>query len=113
MAAELADPHYLPPIIAPLPSEQPGNSRVELDFRGASSFSGSATTDAFDARQLDPLGDVGELEVQFHRGDNRWTSDVTTLDGAAYLQMRITFVNDIVALVGPELSAVGIAYTAR
>ena len=113
MEAELAEPHYLPPVVAPQPSEQPGNSRIELEFRGANAFFGTAVTEAFDARELDPLGDVGELDVDFHRGDNRWTSDLSSLDGAHFVQMRLTFVNDIIALVGPELSAVGIAYAER
>ncbi len=113
MPATIPDPHYLPPLISPLPGEQLGNARVELEFRGADGFTGPALTDAFNARELDPLGDLGEFDVQFHDGDGSWSPDVGRLDGASYLQMRITFVNDIVALVGPELSAIGIAYTAR
>jgi hypothetical protein len=109
----LVDPHYLPPVVSPRPGEQPGSSRVELEFRGASAFTGDAVTEAFDARKLDPLGDVGELEVEFHRDDPTWSADLERLDGARYVQMRITFVNDIVAQVGPELSAVGLAYVAR
>jgi hypothetical protein len=113
MQAGVPDPHYLPPVVSPVPGDQPGNSRVELEFRGASGFTGAGVTDAFDSRDLDPLGDVGDGEVQFHRGERTWGTGLERLDGALYLQMRITFVNDITALVGPELSAVGIAYSSR
>jgi len=109
----LPDPHFLPPVIAPLASDQPGNSRIELEFRGANAMTGDAVTDAFDARELDPLGDVGEFQVQFHANDPTWTTDITRLDGSHFVQMRISFVNDIAALVGPELSSIGIAYSAR
>jgi hypothetical protein len=113
MPAELPDPHYFPPVIAPAPGEQPGNSRVEVEFRGANGFFGPGASDAFDARRLDPLGDVGEFDVDFLGGNNTWSANLGALDGARYLQMRVTFVNDTAALVGPELSAVGIAYTVR
>jgi hypothetical protein len=101
------------PTISPAPGAQLGNSRVEIEFRGADGFTGAGIIAAFDARELDPMGDVGEFDVQFHGGDQAWSTDLSRLDGAAFLQMRITFVNDIIALVGPELSAVGIAYTAH
>lgn len=113
MEISILDPHFAPPVVFPPPSEQPGNARVELEFRGADAFFDQARTDAFDASKLDPMGDVQIFQVQFHRDDPSWTTDPSQLDGARYLQMRISFVNDIQAALTPELSAVGIAFTAR
>jgi hypothetical protein len=93
------------------PDQQPGNARIEVELRGASGFEGDGLTRAFDARELDPMGDIGEFEVLFHDGDATWSGDVARLTGARYVQVRVTFVNDVVALVTPELSSLGLAYT--
>ncbi|MSR61943.1 MAG: hypothetical protein EXS08_05815 [Planctomycetes bacterium] len=118
--ALVANPSYLPPVVSPRVDEQPGNARVELEFRGATGFTGQALTSAFDARRLDPLGDVldandavDEFGVQFWHDDPTWTNDVSRLDGAPFVQIRMTFVNDLAALVSPELSALGIAYSGQ
>lgn len=113
MQISIPDAHFVPPVVSPIPSEQPGNSRLELEFRGADAFFDAAITDAFDASKLDPMGDLELFQVQFHDDDPTWTSDLSRLDGARYLQMRISFVNDVQAGLTPELSAVGIAFTAR
>jgi len=109
----LGDPHYFTPVVSPRPDEQPPGTRIELEFRGAAGFTGQAVTDAFDANALDPLGDVLPDEVQFFEGDGTWTASLEELSGARYLQLRITFVNNIEALIFPELSSVGIAFEAR
>jgi hypothetical protein len=106
----LASPRYFPPILAPRPEEQPAGTRVELEFRGATSFSPSGELRAFDARELDPLGDLGQFEVQFLGEDGTWTNDITRLSGARYVQLRISFVNNFTSGVFPELSAIGLAY---
>jgi hypothetical protein len=108
-----ADPHYLPPVMTPRPDEQPGNARIELEFRGADDFTDLGFEQGFDARRLDPLGDIGTFDVFFHNDDPTWKSDIQALDGAPYLQLRISFVNDIAARVSPELSALGIVCLAR
>ena len=118
--ALVANPQYLTPVLAPRADEQPGNTRVELEFRGAASFSGNGLTAAFDARQLDPMGDVldpsgvvAEFDVQFWNADPTWKSELSALDGAPFLQIRVTFVNDLAALATPHLSALGIAYSGQ
>jgi hypothetical protein len=104
--------HLLDPVVSPRPEEQPGAGRIELEFRGADGFTPAGAAAAFDARFLDPLGDIGEFDVQFHGGVRSWTDDISRLDGSDYLQLRITFVNDTQAGIAPELSAVGVAYRA-
>ena len=109
----LPDPRFFDPVVLPRTEEQPPGTRVELEFRGAVGFVGQAVTDAFDASVLDPLGDVQPFEVQFLGDDGTWTSDITERNGARYLQVRITFVNNIEAGIFPELSSLGIAFEAR
>jgi hypothetical protein len=111
--ADIDEPRYFPPVTVPRPDDQPGRARLELEFRGASSFSASGLVDGFDSRALDPLGDIGFGDVQFFRGDPTWHADLTELDGAQYFQVRFTFVNDLGAGVTAELSALGIAWEGR
>jgi hypothetical protein len=110
--ALIAAPRYLPPVLTPANDQQPGAARIEVELRGASGFVGAGVTRAFDARELDPMGDIGLLEVLFHEDDGSWSSDVTRLDGARYVQVRLSFVNDVAAQVTPEHSSLGLAYTA-
>jgi hypothetical protein len=110
--ALIAAPRYLPPVLTPANDQQPGAARIEVELRGASGFVGAGVTRAFDARELDPMGDIGLLEVLFHEDDGSWSSDVTRLDGARYVQVRLSFVNDVAAQVTPELSSLGLACTA-
>jgi hypothetical protein len=94
----------------------------------------------FDARHLNAYGDVFALvpvnrrsagnpyfvpsheilgsdlfpgRVEYLNGVARWLPDIDAIDGARYLQLRITFVSDVESGLGPELSAIGIPYTAR
>jgi hypothetical protein len=90
----------------------------------------------FDARHLNAYGDIFALlpasgpvpmvdshqvlgserfpgGVQYLGGVATWSSDIDTIDGARYLQLRITFVSNIETGLGAELSAIGIPYTDR
>lgn len=109
----LLDPRYHAPVVSPKPEDQPAGTRIELEFRGATGFLPSAGERPFDSRALDPLGDLEPGEVLFLDGDGSWTSDITRLAGARYLQTRISFVNNLEAGIFPELSAIGLAFEAR
>jgi hypothetical protein len=111
--AEIDSPHYLPPILVPRPEQQPAAARIEVEFRGATGFSAQGLVDSGDARNLDPMGDLGDFDVQFLGGDRRWFAAPAAIDGANYFQLRISFVNDLFARAVPELSALGVAYEAR
>ena len=102
-------PRFSPLVVAPRPSERVGDSQVVIELRGASAIQGEAALQAFDANQIDPLGDPGSEGIVFFRGDPTWKDDIRQLDGARFLQIRFTFVNDVVAGVTPELSGVGMA----
>jgi len=106
----VASPAPLAPLAAPAPAHQPDGTAVILDFRGATGFSPNALTAPFDSRRLDAYGDLTLGTVAFRNGTATWTSDVSTLDGARYLQVRVSFVNNLVTQTSPELSALGIPF---
>ncbi len=109
--SQFPDPHYLTPVISPTPEAQPLHTQMIIEYRGAEGFTGSALTEAFDAGELDPYGDVGDGAVQFLGEDPTWKEDIRVLDGAQFVQLRFTFLNDLQSGLTPELSAVGIAYS--
>ena len=86
----------------------------------------------FDAQHLNPYGDIfvtlpeagsdvdfyhtlGSIgfvgEVDYVTASAAWEADVDAVDGAQYLQMRITFLNNILTGLNPELSAIAITYS--
>ena len=105
----LGSPRYLPFVLEPSPGEQPGQSAVRIEVRGADGFSVLAGSAPFDASRLDPYGELEDGFVHFHGGVDEWTETVEDLDGARYFQMRLTFENDIEAGLSPTLSSLGIA----
>ena len=112
----VSNPNFSDPILEPIASTRPAGTDLSIDFRGATGFDLDAGTRPFDALMLTPYGDPlddgeeGSLLVDFITGENIWFNDVDFIDGARYLQMRITFVSNIATGLRPELSAVGIAY---
>ena len=43
--------------------------------------------------------------------DDTWKDDVSDLDGAQYLQMRVTMVSNVERDVEPVLTALGVSFT--
>lgn len=87
----------------------PAGSSVELAYRGADSVGAvGGTSPAADASLLDPYGDEGDPfgvglpgdpanknpSVAFFHDDASWFSDLDDLDGARFVQVRITFASD-------------------
>jgi hypothetical protein len=97
-------PAYVPPVVEP--REQPGTSSLLLEFRGAT----AAADAALDASRLDFYGDADPGLVEL-LGDGTWSSDIRAADGARFLQIRFTFLNDLEGELSPELDSVGIAYS--
>jgi hypothetical protein len=100
---------FLDVVLEPRPEDLAPGTSIEVEFRGADRFDG-AEERPFDAARLTPYGDPLEGTTIFHRDDPRWKHDVSELDGARYLQMRFSFVNNIDAGLVAELSAVGVVY---
>ena len=69
----------------------------------------------FDSGQLQKLGlPVGnEFTVTYHptSGDNTWKNDLTQINGARFVQFRVTFLANAESGLTPELSALGFAFS--
>ncbi len=116
---ERSAPVYRTPVLSPSNDEQPGSSRVVLDFRGASALPGRAATAGVDARTLNAYGNAidtretppRELSLPYVPSGAEWRSAIAEIDSARYFQMRLTFLNDIDEGLEAELSSLGIAFS--
>jgi hypothetical protein len=131
------DPDLLDPVVLPVADDQPAGTEVVIEYRGADSFSlgdldaalGTVVeenTFPFNAQRLNAYGEIfvvlpgnvhtrlGSEEfpgsIEFVNGGT-WHDDIDEIDGAMFLQLRVTFVSNIDTLLSPELSAVGISYS--
>ncbi len=100
---------FAAPVLEPGDEARPPGTRILVDFRGAERFD-DAGERPFNSRNLTAYGDPNAGSTVFHRGDPTWKRELAALDGARYVQMRFSFVNNIEAGLVAELSAVGIAY---
>ncbi|MCI0635761.1 MAG: Ig-like domain-containing protein [Actinobacteria bacterium] len=105
-------PDFVDPAIEPTFDEQPGGTSAQLHFRGATGFSGDASTNPFDGTKIDPYGDLATADgtVTFLNGIRTWASSIHAIDGARFVQVRITFLNNIQTGLNAELSALGLAF---
>lgn len=101
-------PQFLNPVAAPAPSDQPAGTAVVLEYRGATGFSAGAVP--FDAARIDAYGELRTGTPAFLGGTSTWASAISAVDGARYLQVRLTFVSSLATGASPELSALGLAY---
>jgi len=107
-----ASPDYFDPVVEADPAPgMPDPRSIVLEYRGADGFSPDAGSGPFDALQLDTYGDVKLGSVLFHGGTSTWSDDVDSIDGARYVQIRLTLVNDIQSGRSPELDSIGLAFT--
>jgi hypothetical protein len=100
---------FTEPVVEPPANARPPGTEILIDFRGADGFVG-AEERPFNARQLTAYGEPNAGTIEFHRGDPTWKRDITALDGARFVQLRFTFVNNLDGGLVAELSAVGVAY---
>ena len=81
---------------------------MRLDFRGASGFSGIGTPTApFDASTLNVYGDQ---TVNTPQQLTDWSSNIGLVNGFRFIQVRMTFVNNVTTGLSPELTALALAY---
>ena len=129
-----AGSQYAPVVLEPAASENPSGTTVAVHFRGASALnvSGGASTppEWSDATRIDPYGDaydLTQLDLLYEpdggfkpftvlhfptAASTSWKDTPAELDGARYLQMRVTMTANPESGLTPEVSAVGVAYTA-
>jgi hypothetical protein len=101
-----AAPRFAEPVIEP--RRHVGSTAVVVEFRGAHGFTGEAGSSAFDASRLDPHGDVLPGGVVLHGAS--WSDDLTSIDGARFVQARVSFLNDVEHGLSPELDSLGVAF---
>ena len=103
-------PVWLPPVVEP--PVQPSGTAVQIDFRGANSFSGSqAATFPYDSTRLDPYGEPNTTNYSSNPQNPPWSSNIAVAaNGKKFLQIRFTFINNIATGLSPELLAIGLPY---
>ena len=106
---------YSAPVIEPRASDQPEGTSVVLDYRGASTLTNTVLLT--DSIGLDAYGNRvttgtsgGTGDPTFFNGDATWKSSLTTLNGARFFQVRITFISNAETNLSPQLSALGFTY---
>jgi hypothetical protein len=129
-----AGSQYAPVVVEPTSTENPTGTTVAVAFRGASALSvtGGASTppEWSDASNIDPYGDpynqdqLDELTqttgsfkpftvVHYPTSTNKsWKDSAPELNGARYLQMRVTMTANPASGLTPEVAAIGVAYAA-
>jgi hypothetical protein len=107
-----ADPDWLDPLLTPARAAQPAGTDVVLEFRGAHGFASTGGAE-LDALQLDPYGEIPSGDVFYPDGDRSWSRDIDAVDGLRWLQVRITFVNDVDSGVTPTLDSLALAFVRR
>ena len=99
-------PDFLDPVQEP--ANQPPGTDITIEYRGATDF--TLTNEPFDARFLDPYGELAGGVVRFHEDSSEWNADIDSVDGARYVQLRITFQGNIETGEIPRLTAFGIPF---
>jgi hypothetical protein len=103
-----ASPGWQTPILEAL---RPTGTSIDLAFRSAIGFTGNAALTApFDADRLDPYGNPLNSNDFGVSGETDWSNDISIGNTQRYLQVRLSFVNNITSGVGPELSALALPY---
>jgi hypothetical protein len=100
-------PRFIEPVFEP--RTQPQGTDVVLEFRGAHELSDFVGDAPFDAGALDFYGDFRPGVVEF-QGDGNWSPDIRTCDGARFLQVRMSFFNDVQNRLTPVADSLGIAF---
>jgi hypothetical protein len=129
----LPSPDYVDPHVLPAAVDQPLGTEVVIEYRGATGFELQDLDPELDEGQFpfdsDRLNAYGEIyfilngshevlgsaqfmgQVDFFDGVRTWRPDIDEIDGAQFVQMRITFLSNIETGLSPVLSAIGIAYS--
>ena len=80
-----------------------------IDYRGAI----GVPAPGFNAERLDPYGDImpASTLVTFLNDVAVWTDDITDVNGARYLQARLSFINNLETRLNAELSTLAFSFT--
>ena len=129
-----AQPLYMAPTMEPRAEDQPMGTSISLAFRGVKKstpiapacgdgpepwIENATTLDAYGDHYDDcvlvcppvPNHNAAKENIYINLlGDGSWVTDITQINTAKYYQVRITFQSDIFTGLGPELSALAVAW---
>jgi hypothetical protein len=112
----LSNPKFVKPIVEPRPEDLPLGTDVIFAYRGALQVSGGAVNGADsldfygDPRAPGPDDDFEVTMLTPFDLDNDWNAAITAIDGAAFMQFRVTFISNGETQLTAELSALGFAF---
>jgi len=96
----------------PRTTEVPAGTQMSFAFRGATTITSLAA--AQDGDNIDPYGNKRpkgtSFSVTFLNADPTWKSSLSELNGARYVQVRVTMISSADTGAAPELDAMGIPY---
>ncbi len=102
---------FLTPVVEPAAQAQPLGTSIRFDFRGATGFTDTMSEDPFSAGLIDAYGELDSaVSVNFLNGVSSWANTPSAINGARYVQLRMTFFNNIATGLNAELSAFGLAW---
>jgi hypothetical protein len=113
---------FNPPVQEPRVELLPIRTRIDIAFRGATTIppgemlENASALDGYGDFYVDPDVTAGRNKekenpgVIFLNGLSTWQSDVTNILGAAFYQIRLTFVSNTETGTFPELSALGLTW---
>lgn len=104
-------PVYTEPVLEPRPIDQPGGTQIVLAYRGATQVQNADLLN--DAGTLNPYGDpaaTGATAPSFLNADSTWKSSIAAVQGAKFLQFRLTFIGNAETNLTAELGSLGFSY---
>lgn len=119
---------FAEPVLEPNNTVQPVGTQVSVAFRGASNVFALNGTPWLDSQNYDPYGNsftqaqltalgntTNPLLITYFPNPNgplqkEWTNNISTLNGASWLQARVSFVSNAESDVSAELSALGFGF---
>ncbi|MBI5434881.1 MAG: hypothetical protein HZA52_18760 [Planctomycetes bacterium] len=122
--SRLGTPSFATPVLEPTAALQPAGTQIVVAYRGATAIgnppSGSNGASWVNADNFDFYGEsrssalggftAAQFAPSFLNGDSAWKSSISTLDGARYVQARISFIANAATGATPELASFGLAY---
>ncbi len=110
IGAGVTAPDYVGYVLEPRAQEQPTGTQVQVAFRGNPN---KPAAGYFDALLLDVYGNLITDAVAGNPpslNPAEWSSDLNSIDGLEYAQVRLTFVSNTQTLLSPRLSALAMAF---
>jgi hypothetical protein len=101
------------PVVEPSDANQPTGAQIVLAFRGATAVSGTGNPpDYANATKIDPYGEIAVPPniINFLNADNTWKPVMSQLNGARWVQGRVSFISNAQSGLAPVLSSLGFAY---